>query len=123
MFMAHALSPKSNALAGGHEHQRNNGRPHGVCAQIAYCGASVLEVAPALSDRRAEVDIHLNNLLGGKIGVADVCVFDKSTVCTGSIDATENYWGCVAGPGGPGCTTASGSDITFTPWLLKVVTQ
>ena len=67
----------------------------------------------------AEVDIHLNDLLGRKIGVADVCALDLSTVCTGSIDATENYWGCPAGPGGPECTTTSGSDIRFAPWLHK----
>jgi hypothetical protein len=68
----------------------------------------------------AEVDIHLNELLGGKIGVADVCTFDNGAgakVCTGSADATENFWGCPSGPGGPGCTTASGSDVRFTPWL------
>jgi parallel beta-helix repeat protein len=65
----------------------------------------------------AEVDMHLNDLLGGKVGVADVCAFDHATACTGSIDATQNYWGCPAGPGGAGCTTTSGSDIRFTPWL------
>jgi hypothetical protein len=64
-----------------------------------------------------EVDAHLNDLLGGKIGVADVCALDKATACTGSIDATENFWGCTAGPGGKGCATISGSDIRFTPWL------
>jgi hypothetical protein len=69
----------------------------------------------------AEVDIHLNDLLGGKIGVADVCALDLAKACTGSIDATENYWGCPAGPGGSECTTASGSDIRFTPWLHKPV--
>jgi hypothetical protein len=69
----------------------------------------------------AEVDIHLNDLLGDKIGVADVCVFDKATVCTGSIDATENYWGCMRGPNKDGCATTSGSDIRFTPWLQKSV--
>ncbi|MCU1243371.1 MAG: hypothetical protein JWO71_4097 [Candidatus Acidoferrum typicum] len=69
----------------------------------------------------AEVDIHLNDLLGEKIGVADVCAFDHATICTGSIDATENFWGCHAGPGGKGCATASGSDILFTPWLEKPV--
>jgi parallel beta-helix repeat protein len=69
----------------------------------------------------AEVDIHLNDLLGGKIGVADVCVLDGSKACTGSIDATENFWGCPAGPGGPECTTASGSDIRSTPWLHKPI--
>lgn len=66
----------------------------------------------------AEVDIHLNNLMGaGKVGVADVCAFDKATACTGSIDATENYWGCPAGPGGAGCSMTHGSDVTFAPWL------
>jgi hypothetical protein len=69
----------------------------------------------------AQVDIHLNDLLGGKIGVADVCAFDGAAVCTGSIDTTENYWGCPAGPGGPGCTTTSGSDILFTPWLRQAI--
>lgn len=68
----------------------------------------------------AEVDIHLNDLLGGNIGVADVCAFDNglgSLVCTGSINTTENFWGCKAGPAGNGCTTTSGSNILFTPWL------
>ena len=68
-----------------------------------------------------EVDIHLNTLGGGKIGVADVCTLDGSTACTGSIDATENYWGCPAGPGGSGCTTVSGSDIRFAPWLKETI--
>lgn len=65
----------------------------------------------------AEVDIHLNDLLGGKIGVGDVCALDGSKACTGSIDATENYWGCTAGPGGKGCATVSGTDIRSAPWL------
>jgi parallel beta-helix repeat protein len=69
----------------------------------------------------AEVDIHLNDLLGEKIGVANVCAFDKATICTGSIDATENFWGCHAGPGGKECSTASGADIRFTPWLEEPV--
>jgi hypothetical protein len=69
----------------------------------------------------AEVDIHLNDLRGGKIGVGDVCALDGSSACTGSIDATENYWGCPAGPGGPGCATASGSDIRFAPWLKNPI--
>ncbi len=69
----------------------------------------------------AEVDIHLNDLRGGKKGVADVCALDGASICTGTIDATENYWGCPAGPGGPGCTSASGSNIDFTPWLGKPV--
>jgi parallel beta-helix repeat protein len=69
----------------------------------------------------AEVDIHLNDLLGEKIGVADVCAFDKATICTGSIDATENYWGCRMGPGGNECSKVSGADIRFTPWLEEPI--
>jgi len=68
----------------------------------------------------AELDAHLNNLLGGKVGVADVCSVDNPTnaaVCKGSIVATENFWGCSGGPGWKGCSTTSGTDISFTPWL------
>jgi hypothetical protein len=67
------------------------------------------------------VEIHLNDLLGGKIGIADVCALDGSTVCPSSIDATVNYWGCPTGPGGPGCTTVSGSNLRFAPSLKKAV--
>lgn len=66
----------------------------------------------------AIVDLHLNSLEGGKIGVANVCAFDK-TSCTGSIAATENYWGCAGGPGKKGCTTTSGGRILSAPWLSK----
>jgi hypothetical protein len=69
----------------------------------------------------AEVDIHLNNLEGGKIGVGDVCAFDGASICTGSLDVTENYWGCALGPGAPGCTTFDAARILFTPWLRKPV--
>lgn len=64
----------------------------------------------------AELNAHFNDLLGGNVGVANVCALD-SAACTGSIDATENFWGCPTGPGGSGCATTSGSNISFTPWL------
>jgi len=69
----------------------------------------------------AEVDIHLNSLLGSGIGIGDVCALDASAVCTGTIDGTENYWGCAAGPGQHGCTTISAPRILWTPWLKKPV--
>jgi parallel beta-helix repeat protein len=69
----------------------------------------------------AEVDMHLNSLLGSGIGVGDVCALDGSTVCTGTIDATENYWGCPAGPGEHGCTNISAPRILWIPWLQKPV--
>lgn len=66
-----------------------------------------------------EVDAHLNDLLTGKIGVANVCALDASTACTGSIDVTENFWGCPGGPGSKGCSIVSGASIRFMPWLYK----
>ena len=66
-----------------------------------------------------EVGAHFNDLLGGDIGVANVCSFDMATACTGSIDATKDYWGCAAGPGGKGCSTISGPDISFLPLVRK----
>lgn len=71
----------------------------------------------------AVVDVHLNDLYGGKVGVADVCAYDEATTCTGSIDATENYWGCDAGPGASACAAVSGTDIRFDPWLSEAVDQ
>ncbi len=51
----------------------------------------------------AQIDIHLNDLLGGGIGVANQG--------TGVVNATQNYWGCPGGPGTPGCSTVSGNVI------------
>jgi len=76
----------------------------------------------------AEVDVHLNDLLGGKVGVANICVYDytfnsatnflPAACANSSVDATQNFWGCASGPAGKGeCTTTYGSPILFTPWL------
>jgi Right handed beta helix region len=70
----------------------------------------------------AVVNIHLNDLLGGKIGDANVCALDKAS-CTGGSNATQNFWGCAWGPGGSGCTTVSGANVTAYPWLQKAATD
>lgn len=64
----------------------------------------------------AWVDIHLNSLLGGKVGVANVCTLDDPS-CKGGAIATENFWGCEAGPGAKHCSTTSGPNIVSAPWL------
>jgi parallel beta-helix repeat protein len=71
----------------------------------------------------APVNVHLNDLLGGNIGVANVCAYDNASACTGGSNATENYWGCARGPGGHGCTTTSGVNVVSTPWLLVPATD
>ncbi len=70
----------------------------------------------------AWVNIHLNDLRGGKVGVANVCTLDDPS-CKGGIIATENYWGCAKGPGSGGCSTTSGPNVLFTPWLSKPATD
>jgi parallel beta-helix repeat protein len=64
-----------------------------------------------------EVEIHLNNLLGGDIGVANDCTLDGASCSGSNINASENYWGCSTGPGTTGCATVSGTKITSTPFL------
>ena len=70
----------------------------------------------------ASVNIHLNDLRGGKVGVANVCTLDDPS-CKGGSVATDNFWGCPKGPGAKGCTTTSGPNIDFTPWLLNPATN
>lgn len=64
----------------------------------------------------ATVNVHLNNLLGGHLGAANICAFDGQK-CIGSINATVNYWGCDDGPGHSGCTSTSGPNVRSYPWL------
>ena len=76
----------------------------------------------------AQVDVHFNNLLsgkaglGGNTGVGNVCAYDSATICTGVIDAGQNYWGCPGGPAAGGtCGSTYGGSIIFTPWLTQPV--
>jgi hypothetical protein len=67
------------------------------------------EAIDIVANTPAQVAVHLNDLLGGKLGV--------DNIGAGTVDAMENWWG---GPGGPGeqeCTTVSGPSVLFTPRL------
>jgi hypothetical protein len=54
------------------------------------------------------VSAHLNNFSSG-VGV--------DNMGTGAVDATENWWGCGAGPASANCASVEGSNVLFTPWL------
>jgi len=60
------------------------------------------------------LNIHLNAFLG-KVGIANLNPL-------GQINAVENWWGCNAGPGKPGCSTIVGQLVAFTPWLTLPTT-
>ncbi|MGA2645531.1 MAG: hypothetical protein ABSF15_12515 [Candidatus Sulfotelmatobacter sp.] len=83
-----ALSQTRTAVSGG-------GSP--VRGTIISQNVIVNEDEDIAVNTPAELDAHLNELLGGNTGIANVCALDD-TACTGSIEATENYWGCRAGP-------------------------
>ena len=42
---------------------------------------------------------------------------------SGSVNATENWWGCPNGPGSNGCATVSGENVLYTPWLTRLYTH
>lgn len=55
------------------------------------------------------IDAHLNLFAGKGIGVEELSA-------GGSVNATENWWGCPKGPRANGCATVVGN-VVFTPWL------
>lgn len=58
-----------------------------------------------------DIQVHLNDLLK-PVGLQNNG--------NASMDATENWWGCSAGPGRPGCSTITGSGaVLFQPWLTR----
>ncbi len=40
---------------------------------------------------------------------------DGSGITSGTMDATDNWWGCAAGPGNPGCDTVTGNVDASSP--------
>jgi parallel beta-helix repeat protein len=60
----------------------------------------------------AQINIHLNDLGGGGVGVVNLG--------TGAIDATMNWWGCAHGPTAHGCSGVQGV-VTYSPWLTRPI--
>jgi len=63
-------------------------------------------------DTPAQIEVHYNDLLGGAIGVA---TYGSQA---SSVNATQNWWGCPAGPGAPGCSSYQGN-VTVGSWLSR----
>jgi hypothetical protein len=60
----------------------------------------------------SKLDLHLNDLEGIGVGVANLNA-------AGTVNATENWWGCTGGPGTKRCSTVTGAGVVYTPWLTK----
>jgi hypothetical protein len=57
------------------------------------------------------MNVHLNDLFGHEVGL--------NNLGAATVDATENWWGCAAGPTSSGCSSVSGNHVNFTPWLFS----
>ena len=55
------------------------------------------------------ISAHFNDFDTVRIGV--------DNLGAGSVNATDNWWHCPAGPGGKSCATVVGPGVDFTPWL------
>jgi hypothetical protein len=61
--------------------------------------------------------VHLNNLLGGQTGLANLKV--GYIVGAGVVDATANWWGCSSGPRAQGCSGTTRVNIFPIPALTR----
>lgn len=58
-----------------------------------------------VGNTQTDAGVFLNALLGdGAVGVQNAG--------SGTVTATQNWWGCPAGPGSPGCSSTTGSVLT-----------
>jgi parallel beta-helix repeat protein len=82
------------------------GFPGGGIVLLQVAGVTGTPVATA----------NFNRIVGNSVGL------DNSRVAQAApVDATDNWWGSNAGPGGAGSDTVSGP-VDFNPWLLLQVT-
>jgi hypothetical protein len=77
------------------------------------------EAVDIATNTPAQVNVHLNDLLGKRIGVDNILIIQT----VGTVDATENWWGSPGGPGTRGATTVNGSGVSFTPWLKSPIPE
>jgi len=55
------------------------------------------------------ISAHFNDFDTERIGV--------DNLGAGSVNATDNWWHCKAGPDGKNCASVVGPMVDFTPWL------
>jgi parallel beta-helix repeat protein len=61
--------------------------------------------------------VHLNNIINaGSNGINNI-----DTTGIGSVDASQNYWGCTTGPSSSGCSALVGSNVTVNPYVATTI--
>jgi hypothetical protein len=69
------------------------------------------EVLDVVFNAPGELEAHLNDFEGSGTGVYNLGA--------GTVNATQNWWGCAAGPNKFGCLTVLGSGVVFVPVLTQ----
>jgi hypothetical protein len=123
-----AVNLNDNVIAGNHI--SGNGSDTDDAATPGPTGINVFGLAPITgtiisenviddeavdiaTNTPAQVNVHLNDLLDGNLGV--------DNIGAGTVDARENWWGCAGGPGNEECSAVKGLGVFFTPWLTQPI--
>jgi hypothetical protein len=80
---------------------------------VGFPGGGILLLSGSGATAIPVVTAHFNRIVGNSVGL------DNATATT--VDATNNWWGSNAGPGGAGSDVVS-THVTFNPWLVHQVT-
>jgi len=67
-------------------------------------------IAIAYNVPSGQLNVHFNDF-PRSIGI--------DNIGAGTVDATENWWNCSAGPGSGHCASVTGSGVTTAPWLFE----
>jgi nitrous oxidase accessory protein NosD len=57
-----------------------------------------------------QLNVHLNDFNTRQTGI--------DNIGAATVNATDNWWNCILGPGSKRCASVKGSGVMFTPWLL-----
>jgi len=80
---------------------------------VGFQGGGIRLLIASGATTTALATANFNRIVGNALGLGN------GTAAT--VDATNNWWGSNAGPGGPGSDTVSGL-VTFNPWLVLQLT-
>jgi hypothetical protein len=90
------------------------GGPSPILGMVVSGNIVVDESVDVAFNSPSVLQLHLNNLSGPAVGVLNVNA-------AGGVNATENWWGCSKGPNANGCSSVSGTNVVWTPWLTTPI--
>jgi hypothetical protein len=84
-------------------------------AMHGFTSGIVQEVARVVDTSTAKLAVD--------IGGASGTLVHSLYLGAGTVDATENWWGCAKGPSTGGCSSVEGNGVSITPFLTSPVSR